>query len=284
MEVTSLGRGSRKRRTWEPCVPLQPYVFSFDLRDDRLGTTEIFSPLPARSDCLLQIHLKKPYLVVNRATAQIQSAPVCALVGPQTTRREDLLWTGDLKVFTIRLSPIGFRAIFGLPAKAICNVATSAEVVTGSTISTLKARLAEAHDDQMPSLAEDFLLGLLLRRRNDAGADVALRVASAIRRSVSGVRLNAVASAHNLSLRQIERLFQEFVGLSPKCFERLHRANKALALHRAQPEQGWSSIAAASGYFDQAHMIREFQILNGSTPQSFAQEGSLAHGFRSRPC
>ena len=283
MELAVLRRGSRKRRTWEPSSLLRPYVTSFELRDDRLGTTRIFSPLPARSDCLLQFHFNQPYLVVCRATGEMYSAPTCVLVGPHTRRREDLIWTGHLKVFTIRFSAIGFRAIFGTPASAIRDIAVSAELVLGQAIRVLEARLAESNNEQMPALAEKVLLTWSSHRRGDAGASAALRLATAIRRNGSGATLQSVASAHSLSLRQVERMFQEFVGLSPKCFERLHRANKALALHRNQPDRSWSSIALASGYFDQAHMIHEFQSLNGSTPQSLAQLGDLAQGSRKRP-
>ncbi len=282
MELAQHRRGSRKRRTWEPNSLLRPYVTSFELRDDRLGMTRIFSPLPARSDCLLQFHFNQPYLVVNRATGEMYSAPTCVLVGPHTRRREDLIWTGNLKVFTIRFSPIGFRAIFGTPASSIRDIAVSAELVLGQTIRVLEARLAESNDEQMPALAEKVLLTWFSHKRSEAGASAALRLATAIRRNGSGATLQSIASAHSLSLRQVERLFQEFVGLSPKCFERLQRANKSLALHRNEPDRSWSSIALASGYFDQAHMIREFQSLNSSTPQSFAQLGDLAHGFRTR--
>ena len=261
---------------------LQPFVLSFELRDDRLGETEIFNPLPARSDCFLQFHFKQPYLVVNRGTGQIQSAPTNILVGPQTRRREDLIWTGALKVFTIRFSPVGFHSVFGVPASAVRDVATSAESVLGAEMQSLEAHLAEAYDDRMPLIAEEFVRIRLARQSGNIGASSVYRIANAIRRYGTGTKLHTIASAHNLSLRQIERLFQDFIGLSPKYFQRLHRANTALSLHRADPARNWSFIASASGYFDQAHMIREFRSLNDSTPESFARAANRANEFRNR--
>ncbi len=282
-QVATVGSSARLRRSWEPCAALRPFVISFELRDDHLGKAEVLNPLPARSDCFLQFHFNQPYLVVNRSTGQIQSAPAKVLVGPHTGRREDLIWRGDLKAFTIRFSPVGFHSLFGVPASAVRDVATSAELILGPAVQTLEARLADACDDHMPSIAEKFLLTKLAGQSDRGRAFAVLRIANAIRRYATGPTLQTIASAHNLSLRQVERLFQEFVGLSPKCFMRLHRANTALSLHRVHPARNWSSIASASGYFDQAHMIREFRSLNDSTPESFARAGSLAEKFRSRP-
>jgi AraC-like DNA-binding protein len=272
----------RRHGKWIPCEALRPYVASFDLRDDRLGTSRIFNPLPARSDCFLQFHFKQPYLVVNSSTGETHSSPSCIVVGPHTRRAEDLVWTGDLKAFTIRFSPVGFQSLFGIPAEVIRNLATSAELVLGPKILSLRSRLAEAHDDQMHTIAEDFLLTLLACQSARGGAAAVLRLTAAIRSSEKRSTLDQVALQHNLSLRQIERLFKEFVGVSPKVYEGLHRAKRAMALRRAHPEFEWSSIAPASGYFDQAHMIREFRNQNGSTPARFALAGQEAEQFRSR--
>ncbi len=278
--ATTEGR-SRLSRQWAPCTALRPYVQSFELRDNDFGHAQVFNPLPARTDCFLQFHLCRPYTVVNTHTGETHSAPTRALIGPHTVRREDILWTGHIKVFTIRFSPVGFRSIFGIPASALRDTATSAELVLGAAVLSLEARLADAPAHDMSSLAEEFLLAQLARRRSPTYASRVLRLTEAIQRYSASARLRQIADAHALGLRSMERLFREFVGVSPKSFERLHRTRHALALHRARPDQNWSSIAAASGYFDQAHLIRDFRSMNGCTPESFARAGSVAHALRS---
>lgn len=280
--VATVANCTRTRRLWQPCAALRPYVLSFELRDDRLGEAGIFNPLPARTDCFLQFHFKQPYLVVSTATGEVHRAPTRVLVGPHAVRREDLIWTGDLRVFTIRFSAIGLRSIFGIPANTVRDIATSADMVMGSSVVALEARLGQAPDDLMPSIAEEFLLSHRARLRRPSGAAAVLRLTHAIQRQGTEARLQDIAADHSLSLRQVERLFQEFVGLSPKHFERLQRAKLALALRRSRSDWDWSFIAAASGYFDQAHLIREFRSLNGSTPEKFARTGLLAHEFRVR--
>jgi hypothetical protein len=110
-------------RLWKPCALLAPFVEEFSLREDRLGTMQIYNPLPAREDCFLQFYFVDRYRVVTVANGAVHRAPRCVLVGPHTRRREDLIWTGHLKLFTIRFSAVGFRALFGIPAREICDVA-----------------------------------------------------------------------------------------------------------------------------------------------------------------
>lgn len=267
------------RQRWAPCAALRPYVLSFEFRNDDFGDAEVFNPLPARTDCFLQFHLCRPYTVVNTLTGEVHPAPTRALVGPHTVRREDILWSGHIRVFTIRFSPVGFRSIFGIPASALRDTATSAELALGAAVFSLEARLADAQPHHMSSLAEEFLLAQLARQRSHHNAVPVLRLVSAIQRSNTSARLHQIADAHALGLRTMERLFREFVGVSPKSFERLHRARQAMALHRGRPDLNWALIAAATGYFDQAHLIRDFRSMNGCTPEYFARAGSLAHAL-----
>jgi hypothetical protein len=141
----------------------------------------------------LQFHLKQPYLVANSFTGELHSSPSCVVVGPHTRRSEDLVWTGDLKVFTIRFSLVGFRSLFGIPAEVIRNLATSAELVLGPGILSLQSRLAEAPDDQMHTIAEDFLLTLLTCQSSRGGAATVLRITAAIRSSEKKWTLDQLA-------------------------------------------------------------------------------------------
>jgi methylphosphotriester-DNA--protein-cysteine methyltransferase len=286
MQQTSAASGVRRRLTWTPCAALRPYVAGYDVLEYRLGERQIVNPLPARSDCFLQFHLKQPYRVASASTGATHRAPARTLVGPHTRRTEDLIWTGDLKVFSIRFTPIGFRSIFGLPAETICDLATPAELVLGSAVDELEARLHEGEEHLLAATAEAWLIDSLRRQRADRSVTesgtLVLAITSAMRSPRKITALKILAAEHNLSLRRMERLFHEFVGVTPKSFAQLHRSNHALALKRAHPTWDWAYVAACSGYFDQAHLIREFRDRNGSTPAAFAQISGSAHAIRAQ--
>jgi len=69
--------------------------------------------------------------------------------------------------------------------------------------------------------------------------------------------------------------FREQVGLSPKLFARIARFRKAITAasrHRAAPSPAavdWADLAATCGYFDQSHLIRDFQHFAGAAPDTW---------------
>lgn len=78
--------------------------------------------------------------------------------------------------------------------------------------------------------------------------------------------LNEVARAANLSPRQFRRRCFEETGLTPKHLSRVLRFQRALRLLRHAQERGWAHLAAECGYYDQAHLIRDFREFAASTP------------------
>ena len=76
-------------------------------------------------------------------------------------------------------------------------------------------------------------------------------------------------------------MFLAGVGVSPKKLSRiarLHAVLTRLADPRAAPVS-WGMLAIEAGFSDQAHLIREFRQLVGTTPASYARDGAPAHTF-----
>ncbi len=271
----------RPTASWsrKPCAVLAPFVEEYGLREDRLGAEQIYNPLPARADCFLQFYLADRYRVVTVGSGGVHLAPRCVLVGPHTLRREDLVWTGHLRIFTIRLSVVGFRALFGVSAQAVREYAGAAEEVLGRSVAELEDRLWAAEEDELAAVAERFLLDRLRSTRGLDGGGVALRMVRAMQAQHGGLEVGWLAGRYGFSVRQVERLFQEHVGVSPKMFGRLARLRRAMRLGEGG-ETDWADVAALAGYFDQSHMVREFQALNGATPVQFRALGERAARFR----
>jgi transcriptional regulator GlxA family with amidase domain len=99
-------------------------------------------------------------------------------------------------------------------------------------------------------------------------------------------RIEQLARELSLSVRQFHRRFTSAVGLSPKRYARGERIRLALALALAGPTTAWAEIALGAGYYDQAHLIREFHAVTGATPQALLAElatngeSSVAHRGR----
>lgn len=101
--------------------------------------------------------------------------------------------------------------------------------------------------------------------------------ALAARRSMAALmaqpqaRVGELARRSGRSHRSFIAAFSAEVGLTPKLFQRIQRFQQALALADAGGRPDWAQLAAACGYFDQSHLIRDFVALAGVTPAEYAR-------------
>ena len=83
----------------------------------------------------------------------------------------------------------------------------------------------------------------------------------------SSITVTALADSACLSKKQFERIFREYVGMNPKEYTRIVRFQKTMWMLQ-HGKRNYADIAAASGYSDQSHFIREFKSMTGHTPGS----------------
>lgn len=77
-----------------------------------------------------------------------------------------------------------------------------------------------------------------------------------------------IADQMGISYRQLQRDFKAFLGITPTEYERADRFQRAVKCLKVLPS---SQASVVSGYWDQAHMIREFKELSGRTPRQVMQ-------------
>jgi AraC-like DNA-binding protein len=84
--------------------------------------------------------------------------------------------------------------------------------------------------------------------------------------------VSQVAASLGLSERHLRRIFLDTVGLGPKTVARLMRFSRATDLALENTDASWAQIAVAAGFYDQAHLIREFHALADAAPEVFRRE------------
>jgi transcriptional regulator GlxA family with amidase domain len=93
------------------------------------------------------------------------------------------------------------------------------------------------------------------------------------------ISVDALASSAGISARQLERRFLQEVGVAPKLLCRILRFQRIFHSIRAHDGR-WATVAADCGYYDQAHLIRDFKQFAGQTPSVFLdQPGALTEAF-----
>lgn len=83
------------------------------------------------------------------------------------------------------------------------------------------------------------------------------------------LRVAQVCDRFGLSERALQRLVRRRLGLTPKWLIQRRRLQEAAGRLRAGSTTH-AEIAAALGYADQAHLIRDFACITGMTPGQFA--------------
>lgn len=78
-----------------------------------------------------------------------------------------------------------------------------------------------------------------------------------------------MAKSFGTSLRSLQRIFQNEVGVTPRDLIRINRFNEAIRNISENDFKSFAEVALKSGFFDQPHMINEFQKLVDSTPARF---------------
>jgi AraC-like DNA-binding protein len=174
-------------------------------------------------------------------------------------RRFDLpagtFWAG------LRFQPGLAGSFFGVPASELTNRSVDLEDLLGRPARELKARLAESGPGELVRLlvAHPRIQGRIL--------NPVQRAIEAITVARGRVGVDFVANQANLSPRQFRRRCLEESGLTPRLLCRILRFRHARQLAERAP-RNWADIALAAGYYDQAHLIRDFREFTGRTPMS----------------
>jgi AraC-like DNA-binding protein len=170
----------------------------------------------------------------------------------------------------VDLTPIGAFLLLGLPMYELSQRVVTIEELFGRGGMLLREALAEAPGwAERFALVDEFLLTLLDRARSPVPS--VTRALGRLRESGGTVPVGVLAAEIGCSRRHLISRFREHVGVTPKLLARILRFERVVSLVDARTEMGWAEIAQVCGYYDQAHMIRDFNQFAGGPPSEFAR-------------
>lgn len=181
---------------------------------------------------------------------------------------------GNQEGIAIELTPPGSRALLGLPAGELWNTSLELDEVTGPLGRELWERLQEAGGWAERFAAVDDVLCRLL---HDDPLEPALRRSWELVAASGGTRPVAeIARTVGWTRQHFARRFHGEFGLSPKLAARVVRFERARGMLQATPPfVSVAQVAAACGYYDQAHLSRDFVELAGCPPGRLLAEEDL---------
>ena len=210
-------------------------------------------------------------IVVRFGPSARNGLDVHAFGARQTVHRK--LIRGGQRSVTARLQLGASDAVLGVPAPAIAGRIVALEDLWGAgrdaaTVRSAGRRARHRRCGCHPGERDR-------RTPGDRGRAPrrARRLALAAADRLASANVNAVAADLGVSERHLRRVFRDTVGVSPKAFAKLDALPSRATAPRARTlTRSWASIAAAAGYYDQAHLIAEFRAIAGVTPRALLGE------------
>jgi AraC-like DNA-binding protein len=276
VEVSRLGGLWRVTRPWHP--GLRPFLRSY------VGYAEaVPSPYEARvvptGRATLLINLAEPFSQVRRmGVPGGGSGRIGSLVVGVEDRPAICVHPGGQEAVRVEFTPLGAYRLFGMPMSELTNLVVEIEDVLGPEAGTLVERMAATGD----WAARFDLLDTALLTRLGRGPEPAPEVGHAWRLlygSAGAIPIARIAAEVGWSQGYLIRRFTQQIGLTPKASARVLRFRRAVAM-LGRGAASLTEISTACGFYDQAHLNRDFRAIAGTTPRQMMAsrqvEGALA--------
>lgn len=224
--------------------------------------TETPKKLYDRDDLSRSIDFRRAWISgMRRGWIVIEAAPASSMV-------------------VIRFRPGGAHPFLGFAVEGITDTVDQLEAVLSSAATSLRDRILEAPTTTARMAAVERWLHERAGRRLEGHPVVDYLTGRLF--SPAGLRIADVVDEVGYSQRHVLGLFRRWVGLSPKQYSRIRRfqgvlgavssaagPDYALGRREALAEPDWADLAAAHGYFDQSHLVRDFRQFSGLTPGGY---------------
>jgi AraC-like DNA-binding protein len=258
----------------EPAPALRPFVAPYAGYRMAGVPPSLHRGLPSPYLTLI-ITLDEPMQMAEHTDRRLPPGEYVTLIGGLHTIPAIISHDGRQSGIQLAIKPLGARALLGLPAGELTGVDTDAADVLGPVAVEMqeRARTAATWPERFAILDE-----LLLRqiRDNQAASPEIAQAWRALLASGGTAAVPELAREAGWSARRLHTRFRAEVGLAPKEAARVVRFDRARRLLQRRVQAAGkpelAALAAACGYYDQAHLAREFRALAGCPPSRWMAE------------
>lgn len=289
MTATDLAREPRARREplnesalGRPAAPLQSLIASYSGYRQAGVPPAIHAGLPSPYMTVI-FTLDDPLTIAAHPDPSQPAGSYLTLAGGLHTAPALIIHEGAQSGIQLAVSPLGARALLGLPASELVSLDVEATEVCGGLATEIQQRIqAAASWPERFAVLDEVLSGRLRSNPADGRQTVSSEVRFAWERLLATggtTTVSALAEETGWSARHLRTKFTDEVGLTPKAAARVVRFDRARRLLQRRAASGrpleLAALAAHCGFYDQAHLDAEFKVLAGSPPTTW-----LAREFR----
>lgn len=189
------------------------------------------------------------------------------LHGPPRTRNERLL-TGWGWAVGARFTPGGLAALLGRP---LTGGPVPASILPDLNAPELAAAVIDSATLDDAAAALDRALTAVLPHQVDPDTSLVDHAVRLVEHDRSILRVNDLAHRVGIGVRTLQRLFANHVGIGPGQVIRRCRLQEAALQATGADQLDWAKLAIDLGYYDQAHLVRDFTAAIGQPPARYAR-------------
>jgi AraC-like DNA-binding protein len=254
------------------CSPhplLQPYIESYWCL--RVTLEQPFSQrIPVDGQADLMFNFGSEYQREHTHTTPVELSQASSHFDAQREYPIQILQNGAIYLISVRFQVGGVAAFIDPPLSLFENQTVDILDVFGKDILELEACLFEMVHQQhnWVNLLDKFFLKHLKQTTKFITVQ---NIMQFIQRTHGQIRIQHLAKEIGYSIRTLDRLFGQVLGLSPKFYRRIIRHQHALQLMQTTTKS-LAEIAFLSHYHDQAHFHKDFSAFMGQTPELYRLE------------
>lgn len=249
--------------TARPCPALRPFVTRYDgyrMSGFEAGT-HVGMPSP---DITVIIPLDDPLELAWPGEPSARFGPLASGLG---TTPITIFHSGAQHGIQLSLTPRGARTLLAVPAAEIKDLVVSLDDLLARDAAEIHHRIASQSDwGERFAVLDEVLTRRLGVAADAVGPEERVDAAWNLLVGTDGPRVQSVADTLGWSRRHLINKFVAEYGVTPKDAARVARFDRSHQLLKRQRPLPLASIAARCGYYDQAHMAREWRELAGSAP------------------
>ncbi len=249
---------------------LQPYLDSFWFLESD-GSPDQTSDLQyclATGSAEMIIHVVPPFIHTGYINGKQVEFPEAFLGGIHV---EPILFklAGSTGMFGISCQPEAIYSLFKRPIGELVDSFAEIHSFFGKRIGDLvgKIQAAPSNEHRVQIAVAFFRQQVAMQKQQDRF--YFLEAMQYIRKETGQQSVDDVCGQVFVGKRQLQRTFQDNIGISPKMYGRIVRFKSAYDFVQNNPKVSWTEISHHFGYADQSHFIRDFKTFTGKKPSSF---------------
>jgi AraC-like DNA-binding protein len=185
------------------------------------------------------------------------------------TRRFLFEYPARVRLVGVHFKPWGMSPFVDMPATELRDRWVPVDAVWQRSLDRIRNQVGDIASTTGTLRVVEEELRSRLAWAPSHGLDLVQHTGARLAISHGVIPVGALTDAAWVSGNHLAKQFKAHVGVTPKRVARIYRFARLILSVNALRPIDWSELAQTAGYFDQAHLSREFKDFTGHTPTEY---------------